>query len=130
MILIAGGAFQGKKSFVKARFGLTDDDILNGEGCALGEAFTARCIADYDALVKRLIDQKKDALAFTKELYAKNPDAIVLINEIGCGIIPLDKGERLRREEVGRAGCILAEHSSVVIRITCGIANVIKGRLL
>ena len=49
------------------------------------------------------------------------------MNEIGCGIIPLEKSERKWREITGRAGCIIAERAETVYRVCCGIATVIKG---
>ena len=57
----------------------------------------------------------------------ENPDIVIIINEIGAGIIPLEKSERIWREETGRAGCILAENSAEVVRVICGIPVKIKG---
>ena len=68
-------------------------------------------------------------LPFTDRLLCKNPDAIVIMNEIGSGIIPLEKSERLWREQTGRAGCRIAERSDTVIRLCSGIPEAIKGTL-
>ncbi|MCM1024237.1 MAG: bifunctional adenosylcobinamide kinase/adenosylcobinamide-phosphate guanylyltransferase [Prevotella sp.] len=129
MIMITGGAFQGKKIFVKERFNFAENDILSGEKCGINDVFGAKCISDYHLLVKRLINEKIDVLEFTKSLCEKNSNIIIIINEIGCGIIPIEKDERIWREQVGRAGCIIAEKSSAVIRICCGIPMIIKGEI-
>lgn len=129
MIMITGGAFQGKKSFAKERFNIAENEILNGGKCGINEVFTAKCVADFHLFVKRLIDEKIDVLEFTKNLCEKNPGIIIIINEIGCGIIPIEKSERIWREQVGRAGCIIAENSSEVVRICCGIPTIIKGEI-
>ena len=55
--------------------------------------------------------------------------SLILIDEIGSGIIPMEKTERIWREKVGRAGCILAEHADTVIRVICGIPLALKGEL-
>ena len=129
MIMITGGAFQGKKNFASEHFGLQETDILNGENCDFEKIFSAKCVANYHLLVKRLIEEKVDPLEFTEKLCAENPKIVVIINEIGCGIIPIEKNDRIWREQTGRSGCIIAENSSAVIRISCGIPTIIKGEL-
>ena len=129
MIMVTGGAFQGKKNFTTKRFDLQETDILNGENCDFKKVFSAKCVTDYHLLVKRLIDKNADPLEFTEKLCKTNPKIIVIINEIGCGIIPIEKSDRIWREQTGRAGCIISENSSAVIRICCGIPTIIKGEL-
>lgn len=127
MIMITGGAFQGKTDYAKQRFGFSDSEVLNGESCDLEEVFTAKCVAEYHLIVKRLLEEDADTQEFTRRLCREAPDAVIIINEIGAGIIPLEKNERIRREETGRSGCIIAENSREVIRIVCGIPVKIKG---
>lgn len=122
MIMITGGAFQGKTDYAKQRFCLSDSDIADGGSAAFSVLKTAKCIAHYELAVKRLLENGDDPLKFTAEL---NCD-IVMINEIGSGIIPLEKSERIWREMTGRAGCMLAEKADEVVRLCCGIAEVIK----
>ena len=127
MIMITGGAFQGKKEYVKNRFGFSDDEILNGGSCELDAVFTAKCVTDYQLAVKRLLEENADPEKFTRRLCRENSGAVIIINEIGGGIIPLEKSERIWREETGRAGCIIAENSREVIRLVCGVPVKIKG---
>ena len=127
MIMITGGAFSGKKDYVKERFGFSDEEILNGENCSLEAVFSAKCIADYQLIVKRLLEENADVQTFTERLCKENPNAVVIINEIGAGIIPLEKNDRIWREETGRSGCLIARNSSEVIRLACGIPTTIKG---
>lgn len=127
MIIITGGAFSGKKDYAKKRFGFSDKEILNGGSCPFDNIFSAKCIADYQFIVKRLLEENADAQAFTERLCKENPNAIVIINEIGAGIIPLEKSDRIWREETGRSGCLIARNSGEVIRLACGIPTTIKG---
>lgn len=127
MIMITGGAFSGKKDYAKKRFGFSDEEILNGENCSLEAVFSAKCIADFQLIVKRLLEENADVQTFTERLCKENPNAVVIINEIGAGIIPLEKSDRIWREETGRAGCLIARNSSEVIRLACGIPTTIKG---
>lgn len=130
MVMVTGGAFQGKRDCLKRLYGLSDSDIISGADCALEDVFNAAAVSDYHEIVRRLLDENIDVSGFTERLCRENPNAAVIINEIGCGIIPLEKSERIYREEVGRAGCIISSHSEMVIRVFCGIHEVIKGNKL
>ncbi len=120
--MITGGMFQGKTQYVKDRFYLSDSDIADGETCGLSELKTAKCVNRYELVVKRLLESGEDPLLFTEKLEC----GIVIMTEIGSGIIPIDKNERIWREMTGRAGCIIAGRASEVVRLCCGIAEVIK----
>ena len=54
---------------------------------------------------------------------------VVICSETGCGIVPLDKKERLAREATGRLMCALAAEADTVVRMICGIPQVIKGEI-
>lgn len=137
MIMITGGAFAGKLEFARAHFGLNEDEIADGTDCAPEDVFAAKCIVHYERLIRRLMEtdvqgalcETADPLTFTDRVLCGNPDAIVIMDEIGSGIIPLEKNERLWREQTGRAGCRIAEGSDTVIRVCCGIPEIIKGTL-
>ena len=123
MILVTGGAFQGKTEFVKKRFGLSDSDIKDCGSCDIPELENARCIKHYELAVKRLVSEGRDPLKFTEELDCD----IILLDETGSGIIPLEKSERIWREYTGRCGCIAARRAEKVYRLCCGIPALIKG---
>lgn len=127
MILITGGAFQGKTAYAQAHFPYP---VTDGAVCDFEAAKSAKILKNYHTLIQRLTACGMDALAFTNDFCNENPNGIVLIDEIGCGVIPADKAERIRRETVGRAGCILAQHAETVIRLVCGVPTAIKGALL
>lgn len=107
MRLIVGGAHQGKTRYAAEKYG----------GCVSGFHITVR-----DWLEKGL-----DPLAETERLVAESPDVVIVMDEIGCGIIPLERADRLWREAVGRVGCFLAERAVTVERVVCGIPVRIKG---
>ena len=126
MIMITGGAYQGKTNFVRTHYSC---EIINGESCDFDSVFKAECVSNYHQLIKRLIENGQDAVAYTEMLCRKNPELIVIINEIGCGIVPLEKNDRIWREQVGKAGCIIAENADTVVRMFCGIPTAIKGEI-
>ena len=56
----------------------------------------------------------------------KNPELILITDEIGYGIVPVDRMEREYREQTGRVCTHLAAYSEKVYRVMCGIGQVIK----
>lgn len=126
MIFICGGEAQGKISYAINNLGVREEDITDGESCGF-DINSAVCINNFHLLIKRAGEHGMNTAEYTQKLIEKNPDAVIISNEIGCGIIPLEKTERIWRENAGRAGCIIAEKSDRVIRVICGIGTVIKG---
>ncbi|MBQ7795839.1 MAG: bifunctional adenosylcobinamide kinase/adenosylcobinamide-phosphate guanylyltransferase [Lachnospiraceae bacterium] len=58
----------------------------------------------------------------------KNPDCILISDEVGNGIVPLDAFEREYRERTGRILIELAKKAEEVERVICGIGHRIKER--
>ena len=57
----------------------------------------------------------------------KNPNAVITCDEIGCGIVPIDKTDRLWRGMSGDACQYLAARAAKVCRVVCGIPMALKG---
>ncbi len=49
MVFITGGAYQGKKAYVKNMYA-NIDTMLNGRECSLGDVITARCVYNWQYL--------------------------------------------------------------------------------
>lgn len=125
MILIVGGAYQGKGEYAKKRYGLDENDIVSGDD--MQRLSSARCI---DRFEKFVYENGENSISAAERLLMENPDVIIIMTETGSGIIPLDKSERRRRELAGQTGCYLAERAEIVIRMTCGIPQLLKGESL
>lgn len=114
MILVFGGLASGKRGYVKEEFGYTDTEIS----------------ADiYDGVpvlynLHELINTDADSERLFPELLKKK---IVICNDISCGIVPMDRADREKREAVGRLLIRLAAKAERVVRIQCGLAQIIKG---
>lgn len=115
MIFVIGGLASGKRDFVKTKFGFSESDIADA---VLDERPVLYNLQD---LVASHID---DAEALLPLLLKKK---VIICNETGCGVVPIDKTERLSREATGRICVALAEKAEKVIRLYSGIPKVIKG---
>lgn len=60
------------------------------------------------------------------EFVSDNSNCIVISDEIGNGIVPMEHFEREYRERTGRMLVKLAEQADEVVRIICGIGQRIK----
>ena len=123
MILITGGTAQGKTAFASTMC----RNIADGRTVGFDDSLKAYdCIDDCHELIRRLMDAGMDAEAYFARIADECPGMVFVIAEIGCGILPLDRGEREYREITGRTGCMLAERSDKVYRLICGIPQRIK----
>ena len=111
MIFVTGGAYQGKKDFVLKYLG--NHDIID----------------NYHMIIKNLISENTDPIKYTENIISENKDVVIIMDEIGCGIVPIDREERFWREICGKCGCIIAENADIVVRVICGIGTAIKGKL-
>ncbi|NCB28936.1 MAG: adenosylcobinamide kinase [Clostridia bacterium] len=102
-------------------------------GAGQGKYALARRIHGAEApIVDALHERVRDILAQggePMELLPTLQDQIVLCDEVGCGVVPLERGERDWREAVGRLCCALAARADLVVRVTAGLPQVLKGEL-
>lgn len=101
-------------------------DFCDGASAGLDRNWNCSCINNYQLLVKRQLEAGLDPVREAERLIDECPEIVIISTEIGCGIVPMEKSERLWREAVGRVCCLLAEKSSRVIRLVCGIPTIIK----
>lgn len=129
MNLIIGGAYQGKTDYAKEMYSLADYDIANGKNIGLeniNEAAKKPCIKNFHLLVRNVVSEGGSAIETAEKILHENPHIIIVTDEVGGGIIPLEKADRVWREEVGRTCCYLAKNAKTVTRIISGLPMVIK----
>ncbi|MDO5406949.1 MAG: bifunctional adenosylcobinamide kinase/adenosylcobinamide-phosphate guanylyltransferase [Eubacteriales bacterium] len=137
MILIVGGNSQGKAAYARElaakeyKESGVEIPIVDGMTDSWEDAGKGGCLLNFHGFVRQVMDAKADPDRFTEALCqvetekSRQPE-IVTMDEVGCGIVPLDKRERDYREAVGRAGQILAAHADTVYRMICGVPVQIK----
>jgi hypothetical protein len=126
MKFIIGGAYQGKTGYAMKKYGFTESEIMDGENPDMEKIADYRCINNFHLFIKKIVAQGGNPIVAAEKILNENPDIIIIMNEIGNGIIPIEKNERIWREETGHTGCFLAEKSESVERIICGMPICIK----
>lgn len=124
MEMIIGGAFQGKSAY--ARETHPEVDWKNGADLEKEDLMTADGVLDFQEYIKKELKADQDVTDLAEELSEKNPDIILVSQEVGYGVVPMDAFDRKYREAVGRVCTGLAAKCSKVTRVVCGIGTVIK----
>lgn len=120
MKLYIGGAGSGQAELARRETGRTP------LRCSAAEALSAPAVGELHLLLRELLLAGGDGQDFARRLLAENPDAVVVCDEIGLGIVPAEPFERRWREETGRVLCLLAQGAERVTRVWYGIGQVIK----
>ena len=118
MELIIGGACQGKKAYAISQYSLKDGEIFT---CTEdGEPdLTVRCIDHLERYLRRCAAEDREPAA--PDAFRK--DAILICEDITCGIVPVNALDRKWRELTGRYLQRLSGAGAEVTRIFCGFAQ-------
>lgn len=130
MIFIFGGKYQGKTAYALSQYGenlkVCDlaEDILVKE--SMSKMYEADVIKNVQEGARRMLVEDISPLGFFTENIDRLEQKILIGTEIGCGIVPLEKNDRIWRDETGRVYQLLAKKASKVERIWAGIPVTIK----
>lgn len=80
----------------------------------------------HETIRKAVLQDGQDPRAFARTFCGEHPNAIVVANEVGAGVVPMAAQDRAFREAVGRALCVIAQEAYQVTRCVCGIGVRIK----
>ncbi|MBE5782306.1 MAG: adenosylcobinamide kinase [Clostridiales bacterium] len=80
----------------------------------------------HETIRNAVMKDQQDPRAFARSFCDEHPQAIVVANEVGAGVVPMLAQDRAFREAVGRALCKIAQEAEQVTRCVCGIGVRIK----
>ena len=133
MILITGGAHQGKQKIArnlweqkKEAHNTLEPVIAAGDTEDQERLLQAEIIVQFHLWIYKMTENGTDPYPFVHRLFQENPQVIFTLDQVGCGVVPMDAFDRKYREMVGRIGCLLADQAKEVYLVTCGIARKIK----
>ena len=107
MIFVTGPRYAGKREYIRKALCLSEEQFA---ACAVWDVQELARTAPSEQLLEQLCEKR-----------------IVIATEIGGGLVPLDPEERAKREAAGRLACLLAEKADTVIRVCCGLPQLLKG---
>lgn len=129
VIFIVGGAFEGKEEYARRNYPeavlypswhqKVHEELKDGlDPLREIKAF----FENYD----RENSRKEDDCRENGQREEDRRDLVLISDEIGYGIIPMDADERRWREYNGRVNCYIAARADRVIRIVAGIPQRLK----
>ena len=120
MILMIGGAYQGKLTFAKETFDISDADVYV---CCGGEIdFSRRCIYK----IEEFTLHHSDPIGYFEANREKWQDSILILQDIFCGVVPMGGENRAWRQRTGRLAQYLSWEAAQVSRIFCGLEQRLK----
>ena len=120
MRMYIGGAYQGKLSYAKQQ----NPDIKwrDGASCTLEELLEAQGVYRFQEFIRKHMEIEDLA----EQLIQENPRSVIVTDEIGYGLVPVEEEARNFRERTGRICTKLVAHCERVERIVCGISTRIR----
>ena len=124
MILIIGGAYQGKLDYAKSAFDLNSEDIFTCTGTEID--FSRRCVNALEEFCYACIQEGLDPVARIHEHREDWQNSILICNDLSSGVVPIDPAQRQWRHTTGRLCQYLAGQAEQVSRIFCGLEQRLK----
>ncbi len=126
MVLIFGGAYQGKQDYVLETYGLSAKDVYQCDLESMVINFDKKVIANLERFILACIKEEVSAKECLEDNIEKLRDKIIICDDISQGVVPVDKTERAWREMTGRTMTYLGQEADEVIRVFCGIGTRVK----
>lgn len=126
MKLVIGGTSQGKKDYVLGKLQQRPVQVWDGELPEEKETEKTIVINHLHLWVRKRLEAQGEPECELETWLAVHPDSILISDEIGNGIVPMDAFERAYRERTGRILVNLAGKADTVERVFCGIGQKLK----
>ena len=124
MVLIIGGAYQGKLDFAKEAFGITEEDVFVCKDSEID--FSKKCIYALEKFTLACVREGKDPASYLQEHREAWDDSIFICQDFFCGVVPMEAEARAWRQITGRLAQYLSQEADRVSRIFCGLEQRLK----
>ena len=118
MILIIGGAYQGKLDFARNTLGVCDIYTCTGEMID----FSHGCIYK----IEEFTFAHPDPVGYFEAHRAQWQDSVLILEDIFSGVVPMGQENRAWRQRTGRLAQYLSREADRVSRIFCGLEQRLK----
>lgn len=124
MILIIGGAYQGKLEYAKQNLNIDEQDVFLCSGETID--FSKACIYRLEDFTYACIQKGMDPIAYFRSHRQAWQNSVLICQDIFCGVVPLEQTNRVWRQSTGRLCRYLSSEAEQVIRIFCGLEHRLK----
>ena len=126
MHIIIGGAFNGKRAYVNQ---LIDATWYERE---LPEKVAGNIVlANIEGILQEHLEEEEEQVASDiaekiRLLDAQSDELVVILTDMGRGVVPLEKEQRQLRDTCGRLYQLLFKEATTITRIWYGIPEILK----
>lgn len=118
MVLIIGGAYQGKLDYAKDSLGVSEIYTCTGPEID----FSKGCIYK----IEEFTAHHPDPVSYFRAHREQWRDSVLIMQDIFCGVVPMGAENRAWRQRTGRLAQYLSREAQQVSRIFCGLELKLK----
>lgn len=134
MKLVIGGYAQGKLCYVMQHFfidkenvvDMTDEKKLLDGDIEKTDDEASIVLYHFHIWMKNELAEDNNPEEKLEKILKRFPDCVIISDEVGNGIVPMDAFDREYRDRLGRILISLAKEADEVVRVICGIGQKIK----
>ncbi|MCI5959335.1 MAG: bifunctional adenosylcobinamide kinase/adenosylcobinamide-phosphate guanylyltransferase [Lachnospiraceae bacterium] len=134
MKLVIGGYAQGKLCYVMQHFSIdkenvvdmTDEKKLLDGDIEKTDDEASIVLYHFHIWMKNELAEDNNPEEKLEKILKRFPDCVIISDEVGNGIVPMDAFDREYRDRLGRILISLAKEADEVVRVICGIGQKIK----
>ena len=124
MVLIIGGAYQGKLEYARPIFSVTQEEIFPCTGTEID--FSKRCVNALEEFTYACVQAGVEPVDYFRTHREQWQESILICQDLSCGVVPMGADMRQWRQETGRLCQYLAKEAGTVSRIFCGLEQRLK----
>lgn len=134
MKLVIGGYAQGKLCYVMQHFSIDKENVvdmadekklLDGD-IEKTDDEASIVLYHFHIWMKNELAEGNNPEEKLEKILKRFPDCVIISDEVGNGIVPMDAFDREYRDRLGRILISLAKEADEVVRVICGIGQKIK----
>ena len=126
MKLILGGYANGRTAYAMQNYQLTESDCFDAAAEPLAPWNWPPLSMHAEQLGNPWLEQGKEPCTEILPWLERWQNAVLITQEVGCGLVPVTPQQRQLREAVGHFNRLLAECAETVERVCCGLGMQLK----
>ena len=126
MVFIIGGAYQGMLEYALEKTHYMTRDVYDCTRDKVEIDFSKKVLNNVEEICYACIKADRDPVKFMAARRSKWANSVLIMNDISCGLVPMDPTDRAYREAASRLAIYLVSEADAVIRVFCGIPKRLK----
>ncbi|MBQ7703027.1 MAG: bifunctional adenosylcobinamide kinase/adenosylcobinamide-phosphate guanylyltransferase [Firmicutes bacterium] len=126
MVLIIGGAYQGMLEYALETTHFRSTDVYDCTRDRVEIDFSKRILNNAEEICYACLKADRNPVKYMAARRSKWANSVIIVNDISCGLVPMDPMDRAFRESASRLTMYLINEADVVIRMFAGLPKRLK----